>query len=58
MEEGQEEVAKLLIDAMEAREEALTPTPTGQTAFELARQQELGGCARRAEARLEEKFGE
>ena len=58
MEEGQEECARLLIDAMREREEAYIETPAGHTALDLARQQELGGCARRAEAHINAKFGE
>ena len=57
-EEGQEETATALIIAMESRDQAYFNSVSGQTAFELARQQELGGCARRLEAKVKDKFGE
>ena len=53
-EEGQEEVGKLLIQHMCSLEDGMRLCASGQTAFELARQQELGGCARRLEAYLKE----
>jgi len=49
-EEGQEGCAKLLIQSISTRDAIMVPNNAGITAFEVARQQDMGGFARRLEA--------
>jgi hypothetical protein len=49
-ESGYEEVASMLIRAMPTREDAYSKTKSGKTAFDLLREQDMNGVARRLEA--------
>ena len=49
-EAGQEESAKLLIQSLSTHDQIMVQSDAGLTAFEVARQQDMGGIARRLEA--------
>ena len=55
-ENGHENVARLLISHLPSREEILRVTGDGRTAFDILRQNDLGGVCRRLEAFLNERF--